>query len=225
LRVADTRMIADVAHRNGLALVIDNTFLSPALLRPADYGADIVLHSATKYLSGNGQVQGGVVSGPRQLIEPIRTRSLHFGAALSPFAAWVLLSGIHTLPLRMQRHSENALRLASVLASHPAVEHVYYPGLPSHPGHELAASFVGGVDQFGGMIAFSLKDGRAAFGPFLDALRLCKIAVSLGDCSTLVWPWHEGNLVRISTGLEDIDDLLDDVRQALEACVPAAVAD
>ncbi|MGH2617329.1 MAG: trans-sulfuration enzyme family protein [Thermomicrobiales bacterium] len=225
LRVADPRLLADIAHRNGLALVMDNTFLSPALMRPAELGADIVLHSATKYLSGNGQVQGGVVSGPRRLIEPIRSRSLHLGTALSPFAAWVLLAGIHTLPLRMERHSQNAHRLAAALAEHPAVAEVYYPGLSSHADHELAAALIGGKQRFGGMISFSLKDGREAFGPFLDALRLCKIAVSLGDCSTLVWPWHEGNLVRISTGLEDSDDLRADVTQALDVCVPVAAAD
>jgi cystathionine beta-lyase/cystathionine gamma-synthase len=218
-------VLADIAHRHDLALVMDNTFLSPALLRPGDLGADIILHSATKYLSGNGQVQGGIVSGPRHLIEPIRSRSLHFGMALSPFAAWILLAGIHTLHLRMERHSDNALRLANALANHPAVQGVNYPGLESHPDHELAKALVGSESRCGGMISFSLKGGRESFGPFLDALRLCQIAVSLGDCSTLAWPWHEGNLVRISTGLEDVDDLLADITQALDACVSLAVAD
>lgn len=226
LRVTDPGMLADIARRHDLTLVMDNTFLSPALLRPSDFGADIVLHSATKYLSGNGQVQGGIISGPRQLIEPIRSRSHHFGAALSPFSAWLLLAGIHTLSLRMERHSENAMRLATALAAHPAVERVHYPGLASDPGHAVAASMVGrGDDRFGGMISFTLAGGCQAVGPFLDALRLCTIAVSLGDCSTLVWPWHEGNLVRISTGLEDFADLKRDVTHALDACVPAAVAD
>ena len=127
-------MLAQIADENDLVLVVDNTFLSPALLRPAALGADIVLHSATKYLSGNGQVQGGVVSGPRHLIDPIRARALRLGAAMSPFAAWLLLAGIHTLPLRMERHSENASRLASLLAAHPAVAEVHYPGLSSDPG-------------------------------------------------------------------------------------------
>ena len=120
LRVADIRALARLAHENDVVLVVDNTFLSPALLRPAALGADIVLHSATKYLSGNGQVQGGVVSGPRQLHDPIRSRALRLGAAMSPFAAWLLLSGIHTLPLRMERHSENASRLAEFLQRTPA---------------------------------------------------------------------------------------------------------
>jgi methionine-gamma-lyase len=224
LRVADIGMLAQIAHQSGLVLVVDNTFLSPALLRPVALGADIVLHSATKYLSGNGQVQGGVVSGPRHLIDPIRSRSLRLGAAMSPFAAWLLLAGIHTLPLRMQRHSENASRLANVLAAHPAVADVHYPGLSSDPGHALAASLLSPGDlQCGGMIAFTLAAGRDAFSPFLDALELCTIAVSLGDSSTLVWPWHCDNLIRISTGLEDFVDLEADIVQALNRVVPAEV--
>ena len=226
LRVADIRLLADTAHQRGLVLVVDNTFLSPALLRPAELGADLVLHSATKYLSGNGQVQGGVVSGPRHLVEQIRSRGLHLGTAMSPFAAWVLLSGIHTLPLRMRRHSENATQLAAMLAGHPAVENIHYPGLSCDPGHALAASIVGESDnRFGGMIAFSLEGGQSAIGPFLNALRLCTIAVSLGDSSTLVWPWPCGNLVRMSTGLEDVQDLEADVLQALNAVVPAMAVD
>ena len=224
LRVADIRALARLAHENDVVLVVDNTFLSPALLRPAALGADIVLHSATKYLSGNGQVQGGVVSGPRQLIDPIRSRALRLGAAMSPFAAWLLLSGIHTLPLRMERHSENASGLAEFLAAHAAVADVHYPGLSSDPGHALAASLLGpGELRCGGMIAFTLNGGREAVGPFLDALKLCTIAVSLGDSSTLVWPWPCGNLIRMSIGLEDPVDLQADIVQALNAVIPAAV--
>lgn len=222
LRVSDIRVLARIADENDLVLVVDNTFLSPALLRPVAVGADVVLHSATKYLSGNGQVQGGVVSGPRRLIDSIRSRALHLGAAMSPFAAWLLLAGIHTLPLRMERHSENASRLANVLAAHPAVAEVHYPGLSSDPGHTLAASLLGaGQHHFGGMIAFTLAAGRDAMGPFLDALELCTIAVSLGDSSTLVWPWPCGNMIRISTGLEDFADLEADIVRALNAVVPA----
>jgi cystathionine beta-lyase/cystathionine gamma-synthase len=222
LRVSDIRVLARIAAENDLVLVVDNTFLSPALLRPVAVGADVVLHSATKYLSGNGQVQGGVVSGPRRLIDSIRSRALHLGAAMSPFAAWLLLAGIHTLPLRMERHSENASRLANVLAAHPAVAEVHYPGLSSDPGHTLAASLLGaGQHHFGGMIAFTLAAGRDAMSPFLDALELCTIAVSLGDSSTLVWPWPCGNMIRISTGLEDFADLEADIVRALNAVVPA----
>ena len=223
LRVTDVRMLAEIARKNDLLLIVDNTFLSPALLRPVELGADIVIHSATKYLSGHGQIQGGVVSGPLHLIERIRSRALHLGTALSPFAAWLLLAGIHTLSLRMQRHSENAFLLASVLAAHPAVEAVHYPGIESDPGHVLAKSLVGpGEDCFGGMFAVSLAGGREVFGPFLDSLQLCTIAVSLGDSSTLVWPWHCGNLVRISTGLEDFPDLEADLVRALNRVIPVA---
>ena len=223
LRVTDIRLLARIAHENDLVLVVDNTFLSPALLRPAALGADVVLHSATKYLSGNGQVQGGVVSGSRRLIDPIRTRALRLGAAMSPFAAWLLLAGIHTLPLRMGRHSENASRLAKVLAAHPAVAEVHYPGLSSDPGHALAASLLGADEhRRGGMIAFTLAGGCEAVGRFVDTLELCTIAVSLGDSSTLVWPWPCSNLIRISTGLEDFVDLEADISRALNAVVPAA---
>jgi methionine-gamma-lyase len=223
LRVTDIRLLSRIAAENDLVLVADNTFLSPALLRPAALGADIVLHSATKYLSGNGQVQGGVVSGPRRLIDPIRTRALRLGAAMSPFAAWLLLAGIHTLPLRMERHSENASRLANLLAAHPAVAGVHYPGLRSDPGHALATSMFGGDEGYrGGMIAFTLAGGREAVGPFLDALELCTIAVSLGDSSTLVWPWPCSDLIRVSTGLEDFVDLEADFLRALSAVIPAA---
>ena len=224
LKVADLRALADIAHRNGITLIVDNTFLSPALLRPVELGADLVLHSATKFLSGNGQVQGGIVSGRRQLVNQIRDRMLRLGSAMPPFSAWMLLAGIHTLPLRMERHSENAMRLAGLLERHPAVANVHYPGLASDPGHALAAELVGGdVRRFGGMISFTLCDGNESYGRFFQALDLCTIAVSLGDASTLVWPWHTGDLIRVSVGLEDFDDLDRDFAQALDvvALVPA----
>jgi methionine-gamma-lyase len=165
-------------------------------------------------------VQGGVVAGPAALLAPLRERMLRLGAAMPPLAAWLLLAGIHTLPLRMARHSETAFRLASLLAAHPAVEAVRYPGLYSDPGYAPAASLVGaGEDRFGGMLSFALAGGRVAFGPFLDRLELCTIAVSLGDSSTLVWPWTEGNLIRVSTGLEDFADLAADVTRALDALI------
>jgi cystathionine beta-lyase/cystathionine gamma-synthase len=145
---------------------------------------------------------------------------------MAPFAAWLLLSGIHTLPLRMSRHCQNAYRLACVMANHPAVETVHYPGLSTDPGHALASTLVGnGNDRFGGMMSVALAGGRAAFSPFLDSLELCTIAVSLGDCSTLVWPWHRDNLIRFSVGLEDIVDLERDVVAALERLISVAAAD
>jgi methionine-gamma-lyase len=226
LTVSDPSALAEMAHRHGLLLIIDNTFLSPALLRPIELGADLVVHSATKYLSGHGQVQGGVVSGSRRLVDPIRNRSLLHGTSMPPFAAWVLLSGIHTLGLRMARHCENAMDLAELLVAHPAVKEVLYPGLASHPNHQLAAKLVGtGRDRFGGMIAFTLHGDAVASGSFIDRLGLCTVAVSLGDCSTLVWPWPSGSLVRVSTGLEHIRDLECDFLQALDAVAVAVAAD
>jgi cystathionine beta-lyase/cystathionine gamma-synthase len=226
LRVTDPRPLAELARKHDLLLVMDNTFLSPALFRPIAYGADLVVHSATKYLSGHGQVQGGVIAGPRRLVDPMRTRALHLGNAMSPFAAWLLLAGTHTLPLRMERHSATAMRLARMLERHPAVDTVHYPGLAEHEGHEIARALVGsGDDRFGGMLAFTLRGGENAVPAVIDALELCTIAVSLGDCSTLAWPWHTGGLIRMSIGLEDYADLERDVLQALDRLSPAAAAD
>lgn len=221
LAVTDLAMLSGIARRHGLTLIMDNTFLSPALLRPTEHGADLVVHSATKYLSGNGQVQGGVIAGPRRLVDPIRERALLLGTAISPFAAWLLLSGIHTLHLRMTRHSDNAMRLARLLQAHPAVATVNYPGLESHPQHAAARRLVGpGDDRFGGMLSFTFRDD-AAIEPFLNALELCTIAVSLGDASTLIWPWYFGGLVRISTGLEEYQDLEKDMMRGFSSLEPA----
>jgi len=226
LKVTDVRVLSEITRQRDLTLIVDNTFLSPALLRPIEMGANLVIHSATKYLSGNGQVQGGVVSGSRSFVDPVRERSLLLGTAMSAFAAWVLLSGVHTLPLRMSRHAENAIGLARLLKAHPAVKNVNYPGLPSHTGHTIARDLVGdGEDRFGGMISFTLHGGSGAMAAFIDALALCTIAVSLGDSSTLVWPWHAGNLIRVSVGLEDPRDLLHDFSRALSVLTPVPASD
>ncbi len=218
LRVADLPALARITRRHGIPLVVDNTFLSPALLRPLEHGADLVLHSATKYLSGFGQVQGGFVSGRRALVDPIRETMIGFGGQMPPFAAWMLLAGVKTLPMRVERHAENAGRIARLLAAHPAVRAVHYPGLPGDPGHAAAARMLGdGQDRFGGMVSFSLAGGKPATAAFVDALRIATIAVSLGDVSTLVWPWHDRDLVRLSVGIEDGDDLERDVLAALDA--------
>jgi cystathionine beta-lyase/cystathionine gamma-synthase len=222
LRVADLPGLAALARERNLPLVVDNTFLSPALLRPIEVGATIVLHSATKYLGGHGNVLAGVACGPRATIGAIaRTLSQH-GGALSPFGAWVLLNGVKTLPLRMAQHCANAAQLAALLAAHPAVARVHYPGLPGDPGHALASRLVG--ERCGGMIAFRLHGGLAATRAFLNALELCTIAVSLGDCGTLIWPFEEsglaeregvGPLLRLSVGIEDTADLVGDIAGAL----------
>lgn len=218
LRVVDIPALADLAHRHGLPLVVDNTFLSPALVRPLEHGADLVVHSATKYLSGHGQILGGIVCGERETIASIKRTSLRLGNTMGAFAAWTLLAGVKTLPLRVERQSATAARLARLLSGHPAVAAVHYPGLPDHPGHDVARRLVGGGDdRFGGMLAFTLRGGRAAVGPFLDALTICTLAVSLGDVSTLVWPWATGDLIRLSVGIEDATDLEHDLRQGLAA--------
>lgn len=223
LRIADLDALAGIARRRGIPLIVDNTFLSPALLRPAKHGATLVIHSATKYLSGHGQTQGGVVCGPRPLIAAIRDRMIRLGGAMSPFAAWVLLAGVKTLPLRIERQSASALRLASLLTEHRAVAEVNYPGLPNHPRHEIARRMIAPGGAFGGMLSFRPRGGPAALAPFLDALEVCTLAVSLGDVSTLVWPFAGTDLIRISVGIEDAADLEADLRRGLEriAFLPA----
>jgi methionine-gamma-lyase len=213
LRVVDLAALADLTRKRGIALIVDNTFLSPALLRPIELGADFVIHSATKYLSGHGNVLGGVVCGTRAQIAEIRSKVSRFGGAMSPFSAWLLLAGVKTLPLRVERHCANAAALAELLASHPAVESVYYPGLPSHPQHDIARRLVG--DRFGGMLSFSMRDCDDAIRRLLRGLEIPTIAVSLGNTATLVWPMIGSNLVRVSVGLEDWADLEADFSAAL----------
>ena len=221
LHVLDIARLSEIARHHHLLLIVDNTFLSPALYRPIENGADLVVHSATKYLSGHGQIQAGVISGPLQLIAPMRERAMLLGNHLSPFAAWVLLSGIHTLPLRISRHCENAMALARLLAAHPAVDAVNYPGLAQDPDHDTAISMLPAEGPgFGGMISFTLGDEQAR-ARFINALELCTIAVSLGDCTTLVWPWHHEGLIRVSTGIEATQDLEKDFSTALAACLSA----
>ena len=225
LKVADLPALAALARRHAIPLVVDNTFLSPALARPIEHGADLVIHSATKYLSGHGQVQGGVVCGQRAMVAPIREKVIRLGGAMSPFAAWVLLAGVKTLPLRMERHGANAAHLARLLADHPAVASVNYPGLPAHPGHDTARRLVGEGDRFGGMLSFTLRGGISAIGPFLNALQLCTLAVSLGDCGTLIWPFQGTDLIRLSVGIEDVADLEADLLGALGRVPIHAAAD
>lgn len=215
LRVTDIDMVASVAREHELPLIVDNTFLSPAILRPLEHGATVVIHSATKYLSGNGQVQGGVVSGPRDIVQRVNHQMQILGTAMPPFSAWLLLAGSHTLALRMARHSENAQSLAHLLATHPAVAEVNYPGLACHPRHEVAVRQFG-EHGFGGMVSFRLRRPEDQ-ARFLDHLRIFTIAVSLGDTGSLAWPWANSDLIRISAGLEAPRDLVEDVQAALEA--------
>jgi cystathionine beta-lyase/cystathionine gamma-synthase len=229
MRITDLAQAAALAHRHGARFVVDNTFASPVIQRPIEFGADLVTHSTTKYLNGHSDSVGGVVVATRDDdIEWLGFIQNSAGAILSPFDSWLVLRGTKTLPLRMARHSESGLALARFLEPHPKVRRVYYPGLESHPQHDLAARQMRG---FGGMLSFELGSREAA-ARILKGVRLFALAESLGGVESLIShpatmthasvPTEHRNalgitdgLVRISTGVEDIDDLKDDLTQAL----------
>ena len=228
--IADIRRLADLAHDHGCLLVVDNCFCTPALQQPLRLGADIIIHSATKYLDGQGRCVGGAVIGSESLIgESVFGFLRTAGPALSPFNAWVFLKGLETLALRMRAHSENALSLAKRLEDHPKVLKVHYPGLKSHPQHALAVVQQSG---FGGIVAFAVKGGQEAAWRVIDSTRLFSITANLGDTkSTITHPattthWRltpeerdrveiTDGLIRISAGLEEADDLWRDLEQTL----------
>lgn len=214
LRIPDLAALAEIARRHGLLFVADNTFLGPAILRPIEHGADLVLHAATKYLSGHGDAVSGVVSGRKALIDPIRMQTDTLGQAASPFSSFLVLRGVRTLPLRSRAAADNALRIATFLEGHPKVEWVRYPGLASHPDHAVARRLLG--DRFGAMVTFQPRGGVDGMAAFTDHLALCDIGVSLGDIFTLVYPQPKrGGLVRLSIGCEDVGDLLADFELGL----------
>lgn len=212
--IADVRQLAEIAHEVGAVLVVDNTFLSPSLYRPLADGADLVVHSATKYLSGTGQVMGGFVSGSNEVVARIRARLARSGGTMQPFAAWQILSGIKTLSLRMDRHSASAQQIAELLDWHDAVQEVRYPTLPGCRGFSAEARV--NDERHGGLLSFTLKGGESSIRAFIDSLELFTIAVSLGEASSLVWPYADGT-IRLSIGLEDSSDLLQDVTHSLDS--------
>jgi cystathionine beta-lyase/cystathionine gamma-synthase len=230
MRLTDLAGAAEIARRHQLTLVVDNTFASPCLQRPIESGAHLVIHSTTKYLNGHSDSVGGVIVAVRpEDITWLRFVQNAEGAILGPFDSWLVLRGTKTLPLRMAVHNANGMALASFLASHPKVRHVYYPGLPSHPQHALAARQMRG---FGGMLAFDLGSLEAA-RRLLNAVRLHALAESLGGVESLIshpaTMTHASvpaerrqalgitdGLVRISAGIEDIEDLKEDLAQALD---------
>ena len=234
LTLTDLAEAAGLAHRHGLRLVVDNTFASPYLQRPIELGADIVVHSTTKYLNGHSDSIGGVVVATRDDdIEWLGFVQNAEGAILGPFDSWLVLRGTKTLPIRMVQHNANGLALAGFLAAHPKVRRVYYPGLPSHPQHELARRQMRG---FGGMLSFDLGSLDAA-RTVLNGVRLHALAESLGGVETLIshpaTMTHASvpadrraalgitdGLVRISAGIEDVDDLKEDLARALDAVTP-----
>ncbi len=215
LNLADIPGLAKIAHDNGLLFIVDNTFLSPYLLRPIELGADLVVHSATKYICGHGDALGGVVAGSKKLVDKVRYYGDNLGTVISPFNSWLLLRGLRTLHLRMKAHSENAQALAEFLETRPEVESVIYPGLKGHPDYYKAQDLL--PDGKGGMVSFYLKGGGPAMEKLGQNLKLLVIAVSLGDVRSLYYPNpKKNNLIRLSVGCEDTDDLIADFKQALD---------
>jgi cystathionine gamma-synthase len=227
LGIADIRALAQAAHEAGALLVVDNTFASPYLQQPLTLGADVVVHSTTKYLGGHSDVVGGaLVVADRELAERLAFTQNATGAVAGPFDAWLTLRGVKTLAARMDRHCRNAMRVAQMLAEHPAVAEVLYPGLPSHPGHKTAQEQ---MRAFGGMVSFRLLAGEEAAVRTCGRTRLFTLGESLGGVESLIEHPKRmthasvagselevpGDLIRLSVGIEDCDDLLDDLRQAL----------
>ncbi|MDB6060776.1 MAG: O-succinylhomoserine sulfhydrylase [Verrucomicrobiaceae bacterium] len=234
--IADIAALSQIAHQRGCLLVVDNCFCTPALQKPLALGADIVVHSATKYLDGQGRCLGGAVVGKREQLNEVLGFLRSAGPTMSPFNAWVFLKGLETLRLRMDAHSRNALELAQWLEQQPGVERVFYAGLESHPQHALAAKQQRG---FGGVMAFSVRGAnndlsKNAAWRFIDATRICSITANLGDVkTTIVHPATTthgriseqertaagitDNMIRVAVGLEDIDDLKIDMARGLAA--------
>ncbi len=236
LRITDISAAAELAHARQALLVVDSTFASPVATRPLSLGADLVLHSLTKYIGGHGDAMGGSVCGKQSLIGPLRGEALvHYGGVISPFNAWLIMRGMATLPLRMRCHADNALAVAQFLESHERVERVLYPGLESHPQHALAAAQ---MDNYSGMISFRTADPAAVAERMMQRLEVIHYAVSLGHHRSLVYLMQTGDLInssyrlegaeldkyrglagdgvfRLSIGLEDAADLIRDLDQVL----------
>ncbi|MCL1470426.1 cystathionine gamma-synthase [Argonema antarcticum] len=230
LKIVDIKIISEVARRHNLILVVDNTFASPYFQRPLELGADIVVHSTTKYLGGHSDIiGGGVVTSNEELYQQLKFYQNAIGAVPSPFDSWLVMRGIKTLAVRMREHEKNALFLAQFLEKHPKIDRIYYPGLPSHAQYQLAKQQMYG---FGGMISLELKDGFAAVEEFVARLKLFLLAESLGGVESLVCypakmthgsiPEEErlkrgikNNLVRLSVGIENMKDLKEDLENAL----------
>lgn len=230
LIVLDLEKICAIAKDNNLLSIIDNTFLTPVLQQPAKFGADLIVHSATKYLNGHGDVVAGIVCGSFEMINNIKMTVLKdIGATISPHDAWLIIRGLKTLPIRIERHCKNAQLIAEFLEKHPMISQVYYPGLASHSGYK----FIGKqMKAAGGVIAFELKGNINSGAFFINHMQLFSIAVSLGDAESLIQhpasmthsPYTpeereaagiSDSLIRISVGLEHIDDLISDLKQAL----------
>ncbi len=229
MKLTDIEAVAEIAHERDAAVMVDNTYMTPYYQQPLAPGADVVVHSATKYLNGHGDTLGGVIVGSSDFIKRARHTAKNIGGSMSPFSAWLIIRGMKTLPVRMDRHTGNAMAVARFLEGHNKIERVIYPGLPDFSQYDLAKKQMSGS---GGMIAFLLKN--ASDVPlFLDSLELCTLAVSLGETGTLIQ--HPATmthavvprdnrirygiadeLVRLSVGLEDVEDIIADLGQALD---------
>lgn len=231
--IVDIQRLADLAHKHNALLAVDNCFCTPALQRPLEFGADLIIHSATKYIDGQGRCLGGVVAGPKKYVDEVLGFIRSAGPTLSPFNAWVFLKGLETLRLRMEAHSHNALELARWLDAHEAVEKVFYAGLENHPGHELARKQ---QKAFGGVLSFRVKGGREQAWSVIDATRIMSLTANLGDAKTTIVhpattthgrlsPEQKAeagiteNLIRIAVGLEDINDLKQDLERGLSKLI------
>ncbi len=234
LKVADIPKLAEMAHRHGAKFLVDNTFASPYLLNPLAHGADFVIHSATKYIGGHGDVLAGVVVTSAKNREKLYELNKLVGSVLGPFEAWLAMRGLKTLPLRMRQQCSNAAQVAAWLTEQPEIEKVYYPGLHSHPQHSLASELFAGLG-YGGMLSFEIRGaGQERAYRFMEALRLCLPATTLGDIYTLaLHPASSSHrsltpeeramagisdgLVRLSLGIEAVEDILADLEQSLRA--------
>jgi cystathionine beta-lyase/cystathionine gamma-synthase len=238
LRISDIAALAEITHQADVVLAVDSTWASPALQQPLSLGADFVIHSLTKFINGHGDALGGVVLGSQENIKRIRKDMLvHLGGVLSPFNAWLINRGLVTLPQRMEQHSQSALQIARYLEDHPKVSRVFYPGLESHPHHALAQKQ---MSNFGGMITFQLKGGLGAAINLAERIKLFQYATSLGHAHSLLFyyptdvyidaasylspvqkarirEWTGEGIVRASIGLENPDELIADLDQALRA--------
>ena len=233
LKVTDLHAMSKIANDHGILFGVDSTFATPVFLRPFEFGADIVMHSTTKYISGHNQIIGGIIiTNDKEIHEKMKFVQKTIGAVPSPFDCWLTLLGVKTLHIRMKRHASNAQIVAEFLESHPQVKKITYPGLESHPQYSVAKEQ---MDGFSGMISFELKDGIPAGKTLMNSVNLCSLAESLGAVETMIThpatmthvdvPEDERHargltdgLVRISVGIEDVDDIIDDLKQALEKC-------
>jgi len=229
LKVVDLSGLASIARKHGITTIVDSTLATP-YLKPINFGIDVVVHSATKYLGGHNDITAGIVCSSKEFIQNLKRNRKIFGGILDPTAAWLLLRGLKTLALRMERHNQNGLQVAKFLEKHPKVAKVYYPGLPSHPQHSLAKKQMRG---YGGVVSFEIKGDFERTVRFMESLKLCLLAASLGGTETLVTQPATSShyfitpeqrqklgitdqLVRLALGIEDAEDIIADLKQALD---------